>query len=239
MTDSDPTSPQTYQLNGTGTYVNWNRPYPGLNFPITPYGTQSSAFAVLTNTSTVPVHVSNAAMAGVAANDYTFTTKCNGTILPGAQCSWVITFNPTPQDFKYWGYEHANFVVWDDAPGSPRSIRLTGIGTALQITPKARSLDFGNQPVGTTSAGKVVTLQNVWTGPITFNSVVATGDYSQANNCGSSLDPGDSCDVEVKFTPEKTGSDPGVLYLNNSDMQSPQVLILYGTGVNPMIQSRH
>lgn len=238
ITDSDPTSPQTYQLTGTGTYVNWNRPYPGLNFPVTPYGTQSSAFAILTNTSTVPVHVSNAFMAGAGASDYPFTTKCNGTIPPGGQCTWIIDFNPTPQDFKFWGYEHANFVVTDDAPGSPHSVRLTGIGTALQITPKVRSLNFGDQAVGTTSAGKVVTIQNVWSGPITFSSINATGDYSQQNNCGSSLASGASCDVEVKFTPEKTGSDPGVLYLNDSDMQSPQVLILYGAGINPVVQNR-
>ena len=232
VTDSDPTSPQTYTLTGTGTYVSWNHTYPGLNFPFTPYGTSSSNAAVLKNVSTVPVHVSGVRLAGLAASDYSFTSQCNGTIPPGGNCQWQISFKPTPQDFQFWGYEHASFVVDDDAPGSPHTIRLTGIGTSLQITPKLRNMNFGNQKVGTSSGTQNISIKNVWSNTITFSSISAVGDYSQANNCASSLAPGATCVVEVKFTPTKVGNDPGVLYLNDSDQQSPQVVNLNGTGTN-------
>jgi hypothetical protein len=48
--------------------------------------------------------------------------------------------------------------VADNEPASPQKVVLLGIGTAVQLTPI--SLGFGNQPTGTTSLAKTITLSN-------------------------------------------------------------------------------
>lgn len=232
VTDSDPTSPQVLDLTGLGTYVNWNRPYPGLNFATTPWGSTSSSFAILTNTSTVPVTVSSVSLVGFAAADYSYTSKCNGTIPPGGNCQWDILFKPSVQNNQFWGYEHANFVVNDSAPGSPHTLRLTAIGSALKVSPPSAILNFGSVPVGTTSSPLTISITNVWTNPINVGGIVNIGDYAQTNNCGSSLAPGAKCTVNVTFTPTKTGTDDGVLNLNTNDWASPVEFDLKGTGTN-------
>ena len=240
VTDSDPSSPQVVNLTGIGDYVNWNVPYPGLTLAAAPFGGQASTYAILKNTSTVPVDISSVGFVGIAAQDYSYKSQCKGTIAPGKECQWDILFSPTPQNYQFYGYEHANFVVNDDAPASPHVLRLTGTGTALSILPKPGvALEFGDQVVGTTSQPQVVSVKNVWANTITIGSIVTIDDYAQTNNCGSSLAPGASCNISITFTPTKLGTDDSVLYLNDDDGTSPQQFVLRGVGTNQESKTRN
>src|SRR5499427_7770795 len=93
------------------------------------------------------------------------------------------------------------------------------------------SLTFGNQMVGTSSAAQYITLNNAGNATLTF-SASFTGDYAFAGSgtCGSSVAPGASCTISVKFTPTAAGSRTGTLTLTDNASGSPQTVLLTGTG---------
>jgi Cep192 domain 4/HYDIN/CFA65/VesB-like, Ig-like domain len=96
------------------------------------------------------------------------------------------------------------------------------------------SLLFGNQLVGTRSASQTITLVNVGTTTLTISSVVWSANFSDSTNCIGSLAPGRSCRINVAFVPTTTGVLNGTLTITDSDVTSPQVVSLTGTGVQPV-----
>jgi len=103
-------------------------------------------------------------------------------------------------------------------------------GISLSTT----SLLFGNQLVNTNSAPQTVTLSNVGTTTITGISVAWSANFSDSTNCGTSLAPGSSCRINVRFRPTTTGVLTGTLTITDSDFTSPQIVALTGTGVAPI-----
>jgi len=95
-------------------------------------------------------------------------------------------------------------------------------------------VDFGSQPVGTTSAPLIATVSNTTSGSVTINGISITGadsgDYSQTNNCGTSLVAGTSCSISITFTPTATGTRSATLNVTDSDPSSPQTSSLTGIG---------
>ncbi len=242
VTDSFAGSPQVIELSGVGSQVNLNHVYPGIQFNTVTFGSKRTVPVVMTNVSSTPVTVSSVGFVGLAAQDFSETSNCNSTIPPGGNCQWNITYTPTPQSFEFNGYEFVNFVIKDSALGSPHDTRLTGIGTALAISPSSNVLNFGNQAVGTTSSPQSVTVKNTWNEAIAVGGVTTVGDYAIANNtCGSSIAPGSSCVLSVTFTPQTTGTDNGIMNLNDNDTASPQQFTLTGTGIDatPVAQLSH
>jgi HYDIN/CFA65/VesB family protein len=64
-------------------------------------------------------------------------------------------------------------------------------------------VNFGNQKVGTKSAVVPFQLTNVGTTALSISKIAITGtnaaDFSQTNNCGSSVPAGGSCTIKVIF----------------------------------------
>jgi phospholipase C len=228
--DSDSTSPQVVTLTGTGSLVNLEPYFPGLIFGTVTFGSNRKKPATLTNTGTSTVTISSVTTVGINAQDFSETDSCNGSVAPHKHCTLYVTFTPTPQNDILGGNERGNLVVNDSAPGSPHTVALWGLGTALQLS--ANKLNFGDQKVGTSSNPQAVTLTNTGSTTLTFAGFQAIGDFSETNNCGSSLPVGKQCKVSVTFSPTKDGQEQGVLYINDSDAASPQSIILSGTGTN-------
>src|SRR5580700_8309438 len=71
-------------------------------------------------------------------------------------------------------------------------------------------LSFGNQMVAVSSSPLPITLTNTGTASLSVSNIKISGgnhgDFSQTNNCGSSLAVNASCTINVTFTPTKTGS---------------------------------
>ncbi len=114
--------------------------------------------------------------------------------------------------------------------GGP-SIPATQVVSNISLS--TTSLLFGNQLVGTISAAQTVTMDNVGTSTITISSIVWSSNFSDSNNCGGSLAPGRSCRINVRFAPTTTGVLNGTLTITDSDVTSPQIIRLTGTGVQP------
>jgi len=229
ITDDDPSSPQVINLTGLGSSVNVKPTYPGANFGMLTFGDKRTHAATLSNVSQVPVTIQNVVTVGLNAADFSFVDNCGNVVAPGSNCTWTVTFSPTPQTYIADGIERANLMIYDDAPGSPHSIRLYGQGTALAIN--AATIDFGHVAIGIRDTARTITIQNVWGSPINFASIQTVGDYAQTNTCGDALAPGATCSVFVTFTPQIAGNDGGLLNINSDDGASPRQIVLQGIGV--------
>jgi hypothetical protein len=98
------------------------------------------------------------------------------------------------------------------------------------VTLSPTSLNFGSVTVGQPSAPQPVTLTNNQAVSLTISSITTSGDYSQTNNCGSSLNANASCTINVVFTPTLTGTRTGTLTVNDNGPGSPQTASLTGVG---------
>jgi hypothetical protein len=95
-----------------------------------------------------------------------------------------------------------------------------------------RKLNFANQGMGTTSPKQSVTLTNAGGAQLAITSIAATGDFGEANDCGSSLSIGNACTVSVTFAPTAAGVRTGMLSFTDNGSVVPQALVLSGTGLN-------
>jgi hypothetical protein len=180
----------------------------------------------LTNTGTATLNISNIATSG----DFQIKSKtCASTLAASASCKVTVTFTPTAI-----GTRNGALTFTDNASNSPQSVPLSGVGKSIALTPT--STNFGTVTVGTTSAGKNITVANAGTGTVTFTgfSLVGLnpGDFTiSANTCGASLAGGLTCIVTVQFKPTVTGTRKGTLKVTDTGAgTASQTATLVGVG---------
>ena len=130
VADTDVTSPQTVTLQGIGTGIKFTPST--VNFGTVTKGTQVSSTVTITNVGTTPVGFVGAEIAGPNSGDfsdnYNTAAPCNDSttspLQPGATCTLTVYFLPT----KTVTSESATYKVFDNSPGSPQSLALTGKG---------------------------------------------------------------------------------------------------------------
>ena len=98
----------------------------------------------------------------------------------------------------------------------------------LSISPT--SLDFGSQPVNLASAPQSVTVANRGQTAVEIEVLVSGIDFSQTNDCGSTLAAGASCTVQVVFRPAISGPRVGTLNITDPNPATPHIVVLSGTG---------
>jgi trimeric autotransporter adhesin len=108
---------------------------------------------------------------------------------------------------------------------------------AVTLTPA--SLNFNNQPEGTTSAAQTVLLTNSGTAALAISSITLTGanpgSFIESDNCVSSspLAAKATCTISVKFSPAATGTDTASVSILDNAAGSPQSVPLSGSGTIP------
>jgi len=235
ITDSDSSSPQLVQLNGTGTRVSLTPAV--VAFAAIPVGSASQfKTATLTNHATTAVNISGI----LAAGDFTQTNDCGTSLAAGATCTLTLRFAPTTTGTRF------GTVTITDADGaSPHVLNLSGTGTYVGLTPT--SINFGAVTVGTTATSNVITLSNrSHTNTVTITGMTLTGsqasgvnnytqitvsDYTIASStCGATLAPGKNCTITINFTPTLVGPRNGTFNVFEAEADSPQAIALVGSG---------
>ena len=224
VSDNAATNPQTVSLTGTGIAPQAVLSPTSLSFGDHYVGTTSSPQTVtLSNNGSVAIAISGISTSG----DFAQTNSCGSTLAAGTSCSITVTFAPETS-----GNRPGTLTVSDNASGSPQTVSISGNGLLAYAVLSASYLSFGGQPVGTTSAAQTLTLSNPGSAPLLISSIVASGDFSQSNSCGSSLAAGSSCVITVTFTPAVAGTRSGSLTLTDNDaFGHPQIASLTGTGL--------
>ena len=110
---------------------------------------------------------------------------------------------------------------------------MTGTGTVVQVSPSG--LDFGHQPVGTTSDPQTATITNIGSEDLHIFGIAIGGanfgDFAETTTCGSRLGAGGTCTIDVTYTPGARGDRHASLLITDDGGGSPQAVSLAGTGV--------
>jgi hypothetical protein len=103
------------------------------------------------------------------------------------------------------------------------------------VTLGPNGLFFGSYAVGVTSPTQTVTLTNNQSVALNISGITPSGDFSQANTCGSSVAAKGTCTFTVSFTPTASGIRTGQIVISDDAAGSPQQVInLTGTGGGPI-----
>jgi hypothetical protein len=101
----------------------------------------------------------------------------------------------------------------------------------LQISPS--TLAFKNQLINTTSTSQTVTLTNTGNTSVTVSSIVPSGMYNETTDCAV-LNAGESCTIDVSFSPVAVGTTNGAVTIMSSAQTGPQSVGLAGTALAPV-----
>ena len=224
VADDAGNSPQTIGVSGTGaTPVTISSAT--LNFGNVTLGASSTAPAV-TLTNNQNIALTNISI--VATAPFSQVNTCGTSIGPGAKCKITVTFTPT-----VLGTKTGTVTITDSAVNSPQTIAVKGTG-ASPVTFSPTSLNFGTVAVGSSSNPLPTTLTNHQKTPLTISSISIIGtnsaDFSQTNNCPSSVAAGATCTFTVTFSPRASGIRSGRLRVTDNAVSSPQSVALSGTG---------
>jgi len=191
-----------------------------LNFGTQVIGTSSSPQTVtLTNTGGSALAISKIS----ASWNFAQTNNCGSSVPPNGHCVIHAAFTPHSA-----GGHMGAITITDNASTSPQTVSVSGVGTAVSLSPP--SLDFGSQPVGTTSQPQTVTLTNHATAALSIGKIQINTNFAQTNNCGTSVAAGGSCTISVTFTPTRKGSGTVPLAIYDNGGASPQIVLASGNG---------
>ena len=188
------------------------------------------------------------------ANFQLSSDSCTGALLnPGDVCTVTMTYVPQPATPNIFGLDYflelntlqcaltqsmAQPNCEIDSGRFPVEIRANP-ASPLRMSPAA-GLDFAAQGKGTKSAPLAITLtndpQDPHAGIVNFQGNVVTGNFTETDNCGFSLAPGNSCTLNIVFAPASTGFQQGTIAINNTVpsqplLASPQVQTIRLRGV--------
>jgi phospholipase C len=225
---TDTAGTQTVNLKGMGSGVGLSAK--NVNFGNQIVGTTGNPTVItLSNANSSPLNVNSVVLTG----PFQQSNNCKATpIATGGSCSINVTFKPTVP-----GPVAGTLTITDNDVTGTQTVPLTGVGVTL--SPSATTLAFGNVPVSAASAPMPVTVTNktnaaISMGTISIGGVQDFGEFSQTNNCPTTLAAGAFCTIQVTFAPLHLGPTtfPILTAFYNSP-ESPLAVSLTGTGVAP------
>jgi len=178
--------------------------------------------ATLSNTGNAPFQISAISITG----DFTQNNNCGSSLAAGASCNINVTFIPTAT-----GSSGGTLSIQTTQPSQTSSVALSGVGILGIPGVSPQSLAFGNQIVNTASAAQVATLSNTGNAPFQISAISISGDFTQNNNCGSSLAAGATCNINLTFVPAITGSRTGTLSIQTTQPSQTSTVALSGVGI--------
>jgi CSLREA domain-containing protein len=184
----------------------------------------------VTNSGSAPLEIDTVTLAGTNPGEFAIESDdCAGeTLTPDGECTVEVAFAPTAT-----GERAAGLVLSGNAPSY--FVALKGTGTQPMFSVAPTSFDFGSQLVGGTTAPHTFTVTNSGTAPLAISQASIGGESPTAftlirgDDCfGATLDPNETCTVEVAFTPSSPGALNATLVLAGS---APSYTVpLQGTG---------
>jgi sugar lactone lactonase YvrE len=105
------------------------------------------------------------------------------------------------------------------------------VSALAELNGSPSSLVFNTQLTGTTSGP--VTLTLVSAGPVTITSITPSANFSEQDDCGGGLSNGQTCTVDVYFSPSTAGIINGTLTIaDNAFFNKTLVVNLQGTATD-------
>ena len=235
-------SPLTIGLNGTGVTAQVTFEPSSLSFGTQPLTTMSTFQTVrLTNGGSGTLTINSVGLFGGDMGDFVVAgdTCSGGTLGPNGSCQVNVAFRPTAI-----GNRLANLTFSTNVGNGTQTVSLQGVGTTTptpSIQLGVQGLTFTPQQVGTQSAIQSVSVTNSGTANLVITTASITGTNSvdflkTGDNCaGTTLQPGASCSLGVRFAPTQAGNRTASLVFATNAGTGSQSISLVGTGVTATV----
>jgi hypothetical protein len=212
-------------LTGNGVMPTASLSPASLDFGHQRVGTASAPQLVtVTNTGVYTFFINQVGFPGA----YHVSNNCSSLVNPGTNCTLSVVFAPTSS-----GSGAGSLTIGGDFTATPSSVSLSGTADASTGALSPTTLTFANQVVGSTGASQTVTLFSTGNVPINLSGIQITGDFSQTNNCGTSVAVGSNCIITVTFTPTVHGARSGSLSMLGDFTSPAPSATLSGNGTTP------
>jgi hypothetical protein len=193
------------------------------------YEASAPMTATVTNTGSTALPITSLTFTGANPGQYSKAATCGASVAVGSSCTISVSFEPTTT-----GAKTQTLNVNAGGGAGKKTVALTGSGVAAPYTLSPRSLAFGNQTVGTTSAPQAVTVTNTGSAAVPITSITFTGpnhaEFAKTKTCGASLAVAASCTISVSFKPTSTGAKKATLNVNAGGGDGTQIVTLTGIG---------
>ncbi|HEU0036688.1 MAG TPA: choice-of-anchor D domain-containing protein [Kofleriaceae bacterium] len=208
---------------------------------VTPVVIEFGATHVPSNTTTVPVTLSNltsdpitlgdATLGGARPGDFTVTSVA-GVVPAGGSVTAMVSYVPA---MPATSAATITFAA-TDATIPQVVIAVSGTAVSSFLVADQPMLALGTIQVGDRSGPRAVTLTNVSTTPVTIASIASTADSFEVDAAGAliTLEPGASASFSVAFAPTTTGAITAELRVTLQGQTQPELAIaLAGEGSAP------
>ena len=109
-------------------------------------------------------------------------------------------------------------------------LSLCMLAPAQQLQVAPQSLSFKSQLLNVASSPQTATLTNLGATTVTIASIASSGTYTATSPC-SILASGQSCTVQVTFTPDALGTTNGAVTITSNAQSGTQTIGLTGTAI--------
>jgi hypothetical protein len=219
-------SPMSVTLAGKGTASSLAVIEGSTNFGNVIVGNQAEQKIEIQAAGTVSTEITKVSTSGAGFSISGLSVPL--TLNPGATATFSATFAPGAA-----GSDLGEISITSNAADSPLTISLSGQGEkqviSLSVVPT--NLKFGAVAVGK-SASQEVTLKNTGNVGVGISSVSISGNAFTVSGAGkgTTLSPGDSVTLVVKFDPTKQGNATGAVMVASNVSNSPAEISLSGSG---------
>jgi hypothetical protein len=226
-------APVPVSVAGTGTAA--ATPSLGVSTASLGFGTitvgTSSAAQTLTLNNTGGGQATGIAFNNSNAGEFVVSgNTCGATLAAGASCSLAVKYTPGGT-----GADSASLTI-SSAGAADIVVAMSGTGSAAPSASLSASpplVAFGNVTAGQTSAATTITVSNTG-GAAASGIALANSDSAEFivgnDSCGSSLNAGAACSLNVAYAPTGAGADSATLTFNYSGGGSLSIS-LTGTGM--------
>ncbi len=197
-------------------------------------GLDESAPLTITSTGTADLIIGSVGLApaglsvfGIANDD------CSGqTLAPGSTCTLDITFQPLVR-----GTFNDELLIPSNAPDSPASVALAGVGVAPELAIAPAAINFGNVLLGGSANGSVV-LSNSGDADLELTGSDVATPFARVAGAGlcleggsTTLAPTESCTLTFSFEPVAEGPASQTVNIASNSLGGDSTVALSGVGI--------
>jgi sugar lactone lactonase YvrE len=165
----------------------------------------TSLSVTISNTGGAPLELGGFSTQG----DFTEADNCGASVAPASTCTLTVKFAPTAL-----GHRTGTLTITDNAGGGSQRVSLEGDGSPAGLILRPPVINFGVQPKGATSKAQTATLSNNTGQAISDLAILASGEYSETDNCGAALANAASCTLNITVTPATVGAVTGTVAIS-------------------------
>ncbi|WP_394825416.1 choice-of-anchor D domain-containing protein [Pendulispora albinea] len=234
VTSTDARPPVVVPLAGTGVAPAVAASPNPKDFGPLPIGSNVNGIVTITNTGNDTLSVSDIAVRGPEASEFTLVAPPIAPRIPAGQ-SVPLTVRFAPSGH---GFRSAEIVIVSDAANEPTlrsALGGIGQGPAMEVAPL--SVDFGGANVNTNAAPRAVEVRNVGETPLRIASAsFSNGDFGTQAAFPLDVAPGGRAELALTFRPSAVGQRTARVTLTSNDPLRPTAEIeLAGEGTSPTV----